>query len=47
MLAMIVGCGPRRGELLALPIDSIQLREEHWTIAERLHGTANDPQASN
>ena len=30
MLAMLIGCGLRRGELLALRVDSIQLREEHW-----------------
>jgi integrase len=36
MLAMLIGCGLRRGELLALPVDSIQLREEHWVIADLL-----------
>ena len=36
MLAMLIGCGLRRGELLALRIDSIQLREEHWVIADLL-----------
>ena len=34
MLAMLIGCGLRRGELLALRVDSIQLREEHWVIAD-------------
>src|SRR5712692_7796883 len=34
MLAMLIGCGLRRGELLALRADSIQLREEHWVIAD-------------
>ncbi|PYV29317.1 MAG: integrase [Acidobacteria bacterium] len=34
MLAMLIGCGLRRGELLALNLDSIQLREEHWVIAD-------------
>jgi len=34
MLAMLIGCGLRRGELLALHVDSIQLREEHWVIAD-------------
>jgi len=33
MIAMLIGCGLRRGELLALRVDSIQLREEHWVIA--------------
>jgi len=34
MLAMPVGCGLRRGELLSLNLNSIQLREEHWVIAD-------------
>jgi integrase len=33
MLAVLIGCALRRGELLALHADSIQLREEHWIIA--------------
>src|SRR6266487_3080607 len=36
MLAMLIGCGLRRGELLALRIESIQEREEHWVIADLL-----------
>jgi integrase len=36
MLAMLIGCGLRRGELLALRIDSIQLREDRWVIADLL-----------
>ncbi len=36
MLGMMIGCGLRRGELLALRIDSIQLREEHWVVADLL-----------
>jgi integrase len=36
MLAMLIGCGLQRGELLALRVDSIQLREEHWVIADLL-----------
>jgi len=39
ILALLIGCGLRRGELLALTVDSIQLREEHWVIAD-LHGKA-------
>jgi integrase len=38
-LALLIGCGLRRGQLLALKIDSVQLREEHWVIAD-LHGNA-------
>lgn len=33
MLAMLIGYGLRRGELLALRVNSIRLREEHWVIA--------------
>jgi len=36
MLAMLTGCGLRRRELLALRVESIQLREEHWVIADLL-----------
>ena len=34
MLAFLLGCGLRRGEVLALAMRSIQLREEHWVIAD-------------
>jgi integrase len=34
MLAVLIGCGLRRGELLALTVEAIQQREEHWVIAE-------------
>ncbi|PYV29850.1 MAG: integrase, partial [Acidobacteria bacterium] len=34
MLSMLIGCGLRRCELLSLHVDSIQLREEHWVIAD-------------
>jgi integrase len=30
MVAMLMGCGLRRAELLALSLESIQRREEHW-----------------
>lgn len=33
MVAMLIGCGLRRAELLALSLESIQ-REEHWVIAD-------------
>lgn len=36
MLAMLIGCGLRRGELLVLSMNLIQLREEHWVIADLL-----------
>jgi integrase len=34
MLAMLIGCGLRRGELLALTVEAIQQREGHWVIAD-------------
>jgi len=34
MLSLLIGCGLRRAELLGLTINSIQLREEHWVIAD-------------
>lgn len=34
MIAVLIGCGLRRGELLALKLSSIQQREEHWVIAD-------------
>ena len=34
MLAMLIGCGLRRSELLTLVLESIQQREEHWVIAD-------------
>ena len=36
ILAMLIGCGLRRGELLGLQVESIQLREERWVIADLL-----------
>src|SRR6516164_3489471 len=34
MVAMLIGCGLRRAELLALQLESLQQREEHWVIAD-------------
>jgi integrase len=34
MLSLLIGCGLRRAELLGLTMSSIQLREEHWVIAD-------------
>jgi integrase len=39
MMAFLVGCGLRRGELLSLNVRSIQMREEHWVVAD-LQGKA-------
>jgi integrase len=34
MLSLLIGCGLRRAELLGLTMNSIQLREDHWVIAD-------------
>jgi len=34
MVAMLIGCGLRRAELLALRVETIQQREKHWVIAD-------------
>ena len=34
MVAMLIGCGLRRAELLAQRLESIQQREDHWVIAD-------------
>jgi len=34
MLSLLIGCGLRRAELLGLTMNSIQLREEHWVMAD-------------
>ncbi len=34
MVAMLLGCGLRRAELLAVTMGSIQQREDHWVIAD-------------
>jgi site-specific recombinase XerC len=34
MLAILIGCGLRRAELLALTLESVQPREDHWVIAD-------------
>ena len=34
ILALLIGCGLRRGELLALSAGSVQLREDHWVIID-------------
>jgi integrase len=36
MLAILIGCGLRRAELLALTLESVQQREDHWVIADRV-----------
>jgi integrase len=34
MVVLLIGCGLRRAELLALRVEVIQQREEHWVIAD-------------
>ena len=36
MVSLLLGCGLRRGEVLALALESVQQREEHWVIADLL-----------
>src|SRR3954468_11456019 len=36
ILALLIGCGLRRGELLGLHVASIQSREERWVISDLL-----------
>lgn len=41
MVAMFIGCGLRRAELLALRVEWIQQREEHWVIADLVGKTGH------
>ena len=34
MLALMLGCGLRRGEVAELRMDHLQQREEHWVIVD-------------
>jgi len=34
MLALLIGCGLRRGEVLALRREAVQRRDDHWMIAD-------------
>jgi len=34
MLAVLLGCGLRRSELIGLTFDHMQRREDHWTIVD-------------
>ena len=34
VLAMLLGCGLRRAELVAIRIEDFELREEHWVLAD-------------
>jgi site-specific recombinase XerC len=33
-LAVLVGCGLRRAEIVTLRVEDVQLREDHWVIAD-------------
>jgi len=34
ILAVLIGCGLRRAELVGLQYDDLQIREEHWVVAD-------------
>ena len=34
ILAVLLGCGLRRAEIVTIRIEDLQLREEHWVIAD-------------
>ena len=34
ILALLIGCGLRRAELVGLKTEDVQIREEHWVIAD-------------
>src|SRR5207245_9597546 len=34
ILALLIGCGLRRAELVGLGLEDFQVREEHWVIAD-------------
>jgi integrase len=34
ILALLIGCGLRRAELVGLEVEDFQMREEHWVIAD-------------
>ena len=34
MLAILLGCGLRRSELVDLEIDEVQTRQDHWAIVD-------------
>jgi integrase len=46
MVAMLLGCGLRRAELLALRLESIQQREEHWVPTGNDAGESREPLAA-
>ena len=34
ILAVLIGCGLRRAELVGLGVSDLQVREEHWSVAD-------------
>src|SRR5215468_2492418 len=41
MLALMLGCGLRRGEVAGLHLGHLQQREEHWVIADMVGKAAH------
>ena len=40
MLAVLLGCGLRRSELVGLEMDEVQTRQDHWAIVDLVDGFA-------
>jgi site-specific recombinase XerD len=34
MIAVLLGCGPRRAEVAGFAVEDLQQREKHWVIAD-------------
>ena len=34
ILAVLIGCGLRRAEVVGLQYDDLKIREEHWVVAD-------------
>jgi len=41
ILALMLGCGLRRGEVASLKVDHLQQREDHWVIADLIGKAAH------
>jgi site-specific recombinase XerD len=46
ILSLLIGCGLRRAELVGLRTDDLQIREEHWVIADLIRQREAHPHSS-